>query len=69
MIVIFLMTGWLIDRLVFSWTFIVFRHSYFAVTPFLHMGLKKMPESLRSLISNVLFLLVRREYFIEIMVK
>ncbi|MCB6554727.1 MFS transporter, partial [Desulfovibrio desulfuricans] len=46
MIVIFPVTGLLIDHFGFDWTFIVLGGFLFAVTPFLHMGLKKISQSL-----------------------
>ena len=48
MIVIFPMTGWLIDHFGFDWTFIALGGFLFAVTPFLHIALKKISQSLQE---------------------
>ena len=48
MIVIFPLTGWLIDYFGFDWTFIVLGSFLLAVTPFLHMGLKKISQNLQE---------------------
>ena len=48
MIVIFPLTGWLIDNLGFDWTFITLGGFLLAATPFLHMGLKKISQNLQE---------------------
>ena len=48
MIVIFPVTGWLIDYFGFDWTFIALGGFLFAVTPFLHIGLKKIRQSFQE---------------------
>ena len=48
MIVIFPLTGWLIDNLGFDWTFIALGGFLLAVTPLLHIGLKKISQSLQE---------------------
>jgi len=49
MIVIFPVTGWLIDHFSFDWTFIALGGFLLAVTPLLHMGLKKISRSLQAI--------------------
>ena len=48
MIVIFPMTGWLIDCFGFDWTFIALGGLLLATTPFLYMGLKKISQNLQE---------------------
>ena len=48
MIVIFPVTGWLIDYFGFDWTFIVLGGLLLATTPFLYMGLKKISQNLQE---------------------
>ena len=48
MIVIFPLTGWLIDYFGFDWTFIVLGGFLLATTPFLYIGLKKISQNLHE---------------------
>ena len=48
MVIIFPLTGWLIDYFGFDWTFIVLGGFLLATTPFLHMGLKKISQNLQE---------------------
>ena len=48
MIVIFPLTGWLIDHFGFDWTFIALGSFLLATTPFLHIALKKISQNLQE---------------------
>ncbi len=48
MIVIFPLTGWLIDYFGFDWTFIALGSFLLATTPFLHIALKKICQNLQE---------------------
>ena len=48
MIVIFPVTGWLIDHFGFDWTFIALGIFLLVVTPFLYMSLKKISQNLQE---------------------
>ena len=48
MIIIFPLTGWLIDYFGFDWTFIALGGFLLATTPFLYIGLKKISQNLQE---------------------